>query len=179
MAGIGLIAWLIVAFGAAAGCKDAKKKEAPPPIVEVEAPDVFSEPPPKPTVRRRLPSPLAPGKQRRKEGDRGGSACQELVNQVCALLSEGAEECAEARTRLARRPQSVDQPTCKEALNWYRVRVEEAKRKRPCRLLAEVKCGAYGEDSMACAGARADVTHMSRSLPNGCEAELLLFKGLP
>lgn len=134
---------------------------------------------PKRKPRRPLP-PLGPPKQGgRSLSDVDEEPCSDLVNKVCAILSEAAEECSEARSRLERRPGTVDSNRCQTALRWFQTNVEEARRPRPCRLLAEAKCRRFGEDSTACVNARSDVRYMSKKLKTPCRAELLLFRGLP
>ena len=101
------------------------------------------------------------------------------MNKVCALLSEGAEECAEARRHINAQSGTVQEQRCTSALNWYQKHVEDVKRRSVCGLLADVKCRAYGEEATSCVNARADVAHLSKTLSLACRAELLLFKAFP
>jgi len=94
-------------------------------------------PPTEARRRRRLPPPLRPNAyQGLQPQDTDIRPCTELVNKVCALLSEGAEECGEARSRIERRPGTVRDDQCERALSWYFKHVEQAKRVLPCALLA-------------------------------------------
>ena len=128
--------------------------------------------------RRRLPPPLRPSTQEGPpSAELHDTPCDVLVNRVCALLSEGAEECTEARGRVDQRPPRVDDDACAEALDWFRINVEEIKRGRqPCALLKDVKCKSFGEDSSACVMAKGDVAHLKSEMHrNACLAELLMF----
>lgn len=152
-------------------------KTAPPKPVVAAAPDAHTPKRPR-KPRRRLPPPLRPSTQvgPPAKGLRD-TPCDVLVNRVCALLSEGAEECTEARARVDQRPTRVDDDACAEALDWFRMNVEETKRGRePCSLLVDVKCRSYGDESNACGAARSDVAHLKPALHRGaCLAELLMF----
>lgn len=156
----------------------------------IQTPGLTSDPPdagvvvdagPKPKKkRRRLPPPLRPEGSRREHTEEVTRPCTILVNHVCALLSEGAEECTEARTRIHRRPGTVKDQRCTQALEWYRKHIEDApkrRRIRPCKLLAVAKCAVYGKDSAGCAHAKSDIAHLAKTLDHACRADLLLFKG--
>ncbi|HIA01937.1 MAG TPA: hypothetical protein EYN66_08510 [Myxococcales bacterium] len=131
-------------------------------------------------VRKRLPPPLKPHTySNRENADHQEQPCALLVNKVCALLSQGAEECTQARARLQRQAVSLHQEQCASALRWYRAQVEDVSIVRPCRLVAKTKCRAYGRDSARCASAKLDASRMNAGMARACKAELLLFKGLP
>ncbi len=147
----GVVCGLLAAWTLAAGCDRTTK---PKPKSDEAEPVERPAPPPKPE-RRRLPPPLAPAGAS-STADAEQQPCSELVNKVCALLSEGAEECGEARGRVERRPGTVRQSQCASAIDWYIEKVERPRRVRPCVLLAEAKCRAWGQDSTACVNARAD-----------------------
>ncbi len=165
------------------GCSRAEK----PPASTEQAPASGAAPKAAPAIqtvpapRKRLPPPLRPNASRRAGGSSDAEIrpCAELVNKVCALLSEGAEECGEARGRIERRPGTVRDERCERALEWYFSHVEQAKRVKPCMLLADAKCKAFGAASNSCVNARADVAHLKGELGRACLAELLLFKGMP
>jgi len=131
-------------------------------------------------VRKRLLPPLRPrtgiSRESREEQEQ---SCALLVNKVCALYSQGAEECRQARRRLRRRPGSLHQEQCSSALRWYRIQVEDSQFVQPCRLVVKEKCRAYGKDSPGCASAKSDTGSAGLGLDRACKAELLMFKGFP
>ncbi|MFT5432493.1 MAG: hypothetical protein ACI9OJ_003192 [Myxococcota bacterium] len=154
---------------------------APPEPERVAVPDAgAADVPVVRKKRERLPSPLRPrSRPTHVAPDAGGaSACTQLVNKVCLLLTEGSEECGEARDRL-KHPRHLQQDRCLETLEWYEKRVENPKRVRPCRLAAQIKCRVYGSDSPLCKQAKRDFKLMRKRLGHACKADLLLFKGLP
>jgi hypothetical protein len=132
------------------------------------------------TARKRLPPPLRPQTHVNRESpEHQEQPCALLVNKVCALLSHGAEECIQARSRLHRRPGSLHQEQCASALRRYRVQVEDSRHAKPCRLVAQTKCRAYGKDALGCINAKSDAGYLSGTIIRACKAELLLFTGFP
>jgi hypothetical protein len=186
---------VLLTIGFAAGCQKSKKpgqkNKAATKRVSADAavrggtPDVADTDTAQKKVQpqRRMPPPLRPRMWTQPVVDRTReTSCTVLVNKVCAILSEGAEECTVARRRLERRPHTVSEPRCLSALNWFRNRVEKRKRVWECKLLAQAKCTAYGDESIACATATARLGRREKKTPMrqaACRADLLLFNGLP
>ena len=143
-------------------------------------------PPRKAKTKRRpkLPPPLRPQYGDRSDlGDSPNRPCSVLVNKVCALLSEGAEECGEARSRLRNRPATLDQEQCREALTWFGQKIERNRRTEPCALLVGVTCRTFGQNTPSCANAKLDWKSMRKpkvrkAMGPACSANLLLIKGL-
>jgi len=129
---------------------------------------------------RRVPPPLGP-----RVGESAGATddevrpCLLLVNRLCALLSEGAEECGQARNRVVRRAGTVSEKRCESALAWYHINVENVSTVRACNLLARETCRDSGAESRRCANARLDAEQLRGEYDSACLAQLLLLKGLP
>lgn len=175
-----LLAGVVVVLLLAPGCRRTAKSAATP--TQAKADTVIPLDLVQPVhrqKRRRLPPPLRPRAPEPQLGaEQDASPCSMLVTKVCSLLSERAEECTEARRRVWNRPGTIRQERCEEALEWYRIKIDEARRPRPCQLLAAQKCENHGEGSAACINARADVEHLASKRHHMCRAELLLYHGL-
>jgi len=132
--------------------------------------------------RRTLPPALTPqSKAASSLSSDGEKPCGVLTDRVCALLGQGAEECAMARSRVKRRARSVSHERCQRTLDWYRLHTDDGRRGHACRHLSNTVCRLYGVESSECdlANERAARGHQSERYKSTCWAELLLVKGLP
>ncbi len=127
--------------------------------------------------RKRLPPPLRPPDPSMARKVSRDSPCALLVSRACALVTEGSEECAEARIDLAEHGDAGREERCATTMEWFRGRIEESKKVKPCVLLADVVCATSGPDSEDCRVTREDSAKLKDDLHRqACLAALLLFK---
>jgi len=142
-------------------------------------------PPPEPPntiVRNVLPPALKPHQHVPPSfGAEGERPCGVLTDKVCALLGQGAEECAVARSRVKRRARSVSEERCQRTLDWYRIHTDEGRRGYACRHLSNALCRLYGQESSECVAANALASrgNLTEREKAACLADVLLVKGLP
>ncbi|MEC8023824.1 MAG: hypothetical protein VX223_07790 [Myxococcota bacterium] len=129
---------------------------------------------PKTRRRVRLPPPLRPASTVAPPEAEAPMPCTIVVSRICSILTEGAEECAEARQRLRRLDDTEAQSRCAHALAWYEKRFSEERRPRPCALLADVVCRKSGQHSIPCRRAKDEVPFLRKTMQHACKAGILV-----
>ena len=139
-----------------------------------QAKDDALAPPIKKPRRQRLPAPLRPNRPPVVEESDAPLPCTIVVSRVCSILTEGAEECAEARQQLLGIVDTEAQARCGSALAWYEKRFAEERRPRPCALLADVVCRQAGPSSIQCKRAKDEVPLLRKTMLHACKAGILM-----
>ena len=128
--------------------------------------------------RVRLPAPLRPQKMGTAPESDAPQPCTIVVSRICSILTEGAEECAEARNALAQAENVDAQTRCANALAWYERRFSDERRTKPCALLADVVCRQAGQNSVQCKRAKEDIRLLRKTIQHACKAAILMTLAL-
>lgn len=124
--------------------------------------------------RVRLPAPLRPQRQAAGPEADAPQPCTIVASRICSILTEGAEECAEARQVLPSLENVDAQARCAKALGWYERRFSDERRTKPCALLADVVCRQAGQNSVQCKRAKEDIRLLRKTIQHACKAGILM-----
>lgn len=137
-----------------------------------------SETAPKKKRRVSLPAPLKPHRPEAAPESDAPEPCTIVVSRICSILTEGAEECAEARQMLPQLNNVDAQARCADALAWYERRFSDERRTKPCALLADVICRKAGPKTLQCQRAKEDVRLLKKTIQHACKAAILMTLAL-